>query len=353
MQVVVTPPAAVSPPPVPATTAVVNPIRSLALAASATALLAGPAQAAVPHTVMPGETLWTIASANNLTNRALAAFNGLSAEGNVILGSTVMIPTPAEAAGAMAKAGMTPTNPPVSGSTATSAAPAATSTATPAATVVAAPASGAAPKPMGGYTVRWGDTLALIASRAGVPVSHIAAMNGLDPAKVLLAGTVLKLPTGASTPATTAPAPATKVVPPAAPNPTPTRVDASTIQQIAAAHGVPGSLAAAIAWQESGFNNGMVSSANARGVMQVMPGTWDWIQQNLTRETLDPNSATDNVHAGVHYLGHLLKQTGGDTNTAIASYYQGLGSVRSRGMYDDTKQYVSNVQALRGRFGGP
>jgi N-acetylmuramoyl-L-alanine amidase len=96
----------------------------------------------------------------------------------------------------------------------------------------------------------------------------------------------------------------------------------------------------------------MVSSANARGVMQVMPGTWDWIQQNLTSEKLDPNSTADNIHAGVHYLGHLLKQTGGDTNTAIAAYYQGLGSVTSRGLYDDTKQYVSNVQALRGRFGG-
>ena len=37
---------------------------------------------------------------------------------------------------------------------------------------------------------------------------------------------------------------------------------------------------------------------------------------------------------------------------AIAGYYQGLGSVRSRGLYDDTQQYVANVQALRSRFGG-
>ena len=52
------------------------------------------------------------------------------------------------------------------------------------------------------------------------------------------------------------------------------------------------------------------------------------------------------------YLKHLLEQTGGDENTAIAGYYQGLGSVRSRGLFDDTQQYVANVQALRSRFGG-
>jgi soluble lytic murein transglycosylase-like protein len=145
----------------------------------------------------------------------------------------------------------------------------------------------------------------------------MAAMNGIDPAAPLQIGTVLKL-----------------------------------VQSVASLHGVSPSLAAAIAWQESGFNNGMVSSANARGVMQVMPGTWSYVQDNLADRALDPNSATDNVHAGVLYLKRLLADTGGDENAAIAGYYQGLGSVRSRGLFDDTKQYVANVQALRGRFGG-
>jgi hypothetical protein len=48
----------------------------------------------------------------------------------------------------------------------------------------------------------------------------------------------------------------------------------------------------------------------------------------------------------------LLQDTGGDENAAIAGYYQGLSSVRSRGLYDDTQRYVANVQALRSRFGG-
>jgi soluble lytic murein transglycosylase-like protein len=169
---------------------------------------------------------------------------------------------------------------------------------------------------------------------------------------VLLAGTVIKLPSGAPAPARAAqPAPAATVVPQAAPEPSPTRVNAGSIQTAASAAGISPSLAAAIGWQESGFNNAMVSGANARGVMQITPGTWDYVQSNLAGRKLDPSSAADNVSAGVLYLKHLIQQTG-DESTAIACYYQGCGSVQSRGMFDDTKKYVANVQALRSRFGG-
>ena len=305
---------------------------------------AAPASAAVPHTVQPGETLWSIAAANNLTTRTVAAFNGLSEDAQVVLGSTVMVPSTVEGYAALQQAGLVPADP-------AAAAPATAPAAAPAATTAPA-ATPAAPPPAGGYTVRPGDTLSALATGAGVSVADMAAMNGLDPNGLLIAGTVIKLPSGAPAPAHAAePAPA-PVVPAADPVPTATRVSATDIQNVAAQYGVSPSLAAAIAWQESGFNNEMVSSANARGVMQVMPGTWDYVQQNLAQRQLDPASATDNVHAGVMYLKQLLNQSGGDENTAIAGYYQGISSVQNRGMFDDTKQYVANVQALRSRFGG-
>jgi soluble lytic murein transglycosylase-like protein len=317
---------------------------SLPLALAAVCALPAAASAEVAHIVKPGETLWTIAAANNLTTRTVAAYNGISETSNVVLGSVVKVPTTAEGAALLSSQGV-PTrlsaSEPVSSS-----APAA------AASSSSAPAP-SAPQPMGGYTVRPGDTLTGLAVAAGVPVAQMAAMNGLSTSHKLVAGTVLKLPTGSPTPARAAqPAPAAKVVPAAAPHPTPARVGASDVQRIASAAGVSPSLAAAIGWQESGFNNNMVSSANARGVMQVMPGTWSWVEQNLAGRRLDPNSASDNVSAGVLYLKHLLQETGGDENAAIAGYYQGLGAVRSRGMFEDTKRYVANVQALRSRFGG-
>ena len=297
---------------------------------------AAPANAAVPHTVQPGETLWSIAAANNLTTRTVAAFNGLPETAQVVLGSTIKVPTTVEGAAALQAAGVR-----LAGAAPQAAAPA------------AAASTGNAPPPAGSYVVRAGDTLSGLAANAGVATSQIAAANGLDPAAPLLTGTVLRLPSGApAPPRASQPLPSQRVVPAAAPAPTPTRLGAADIQSVAAANGVSPSLASAIAWQESGFNNGMVSSANARGVMQVMPGTWSFVENNLAGRPLDANSATDNVRAGVLYLRHLLQQTGGDESAAIAGYYQGLGSVRSRGMFDDTQKYVANVQALRSRFGG-
>lgn len=305
----------------------------MSIAFAALAAVPATSQGAVAHVVAPGETLWSIAAANNLTTRTVAAFNGVAENSNVVLGSAVRVPTIAEGAAALQGSGILP---------------AATPTA-----VAPVQAAAGAPKPMGSYVVRRGDTLSGLAASSGVPVAQMAAMNGLSPDSRIVEGTVFKLPSGAPAPPRAAqPAPAATVVPKAAPQPTATRVDASHVQQVASSAGVPPSLAAAIGWQESGFNNNMVSSANARGVMQVMPGTWDWVERNLAGRKLDPTSATDNVNAGVLYLKQLLRETGGDEATAIAGYYQGLGSVRSRGLYDDTKRYVDNVQALRSRFGG-
>src|SRR3712207_7027643 len=74
--------------------------------ALAAAILAAPAGAAVPHVVQPGETLWTIAAANNLTTRTVAAYNGLSEDAQVVLGSTIRVPTTVEGYAALQEAGL-------------------------------------------------------------------------------------------------------------------------------------------------------------------------------------------------------------------------------------------------------
>jgi len=352
---------------------------------------ATPASAAVPHTVGPGESLWSIAAANNFTTRSMAAANGLGPDSHVILGSTIQIPSEPEAAAALAAqatpATGTATPASVSGAGTHTVAPgeslgaiaarsgtsvaalaaangldpaayllsgtvlrlqgsggssAAAPTATPA-------ASTAAPKPLGSYTVRAGESLGSIAASSGASVAQVAAANGLDPSRPLPIGTVLKLP-GASSPSASGPAPAKTVVPAAAPYASAGRISAGEVKQVASGHGIPPSLAAAVGWQESGFNNGVVSSANARGVMQILPGTWQWVQDNLARERLDPSSPRDNVQAGSLYLAQLARDTGGDLPTAVASYYQGLSSVRKDGMFPETERYVANVLALQRRF---
>jgi soluble lytic murein transglycosylase-like protein len=286
-----------------------------AVATVATLAAASPAAGAIPHTVRPGETLWSIAAANNLTTHAFAAANGLPETASLVAGQTIQIPSVQEAAAALSS-----------------------------------DAGAHAPPAMGAYTVRPGDTLSELAARSGVSAGEVAYMNGLDPDAALIAGTALKLPTGS--PLAEAPGPAPTAWPAAGPHPTDEFVSPALVGQIAAEHGVPPSLAAAVAKQESGFNNGVVSAANARGVMQVLPGTWDFIQGTLAGYPLDPASARENVHAGVLYLSQLLRDSGGDQHLAVAAYYQGLGSVRRVGLLEETRRYVEDVMALRSQFGG-
>ncbi|MGI9021103.1 MAG: LysM peptidoglycan-binding domain-containing protein [Solirubrobacterales bacterium] len=92
----------------------------LACGLAAATLTVGPsAEAAVPHEVQPGETLWSIAAASNFTTRTVAAFNGLPEDAEVVAGTTIQIPSAEEGAAALATAGIEP------GATSTTPAPAA------------------------------------------------------------------------------------------------------------------------------------------------------------------------------------------------------------------------------------
>jgi LysM repeat protein len=69
---------------------------------AAVSLVASSAQAAAPHVIAPGETLWSISMANNFTTRTVAAFNGLSLDAQLLAGETIQVPTVAEGAAALA-----------------------------------------------------------------------------------------------------------------------------------------------------------------------------------------------------------------------------------------------------------
>jgi N-acetylmuramoyl-L-alanine amidase len=280
------------------------------------AALAAPATAAADaqHVVGRGETLTSIAAADGLSVASLAAANGLSPQAELTAGAVITIP-PRGAAGAATIASS-----PV--------------TSTGAATVASS---------SGGYLVRPGDTLTAIAARYGISVSGLASANGMSLDDVLVAGRTLTI-AGASD----ASAPAAAATPSTAEvQPSSEFVSASEVGAIASEHGVSPSLAEAVADQESGFNNGEVSSTGATGVMQIEPGTWSDLGAGLS-----PDSATDNVTAGVEYLGSLLQATGGDETSALGAYYQGLTSVREHGLYPSTERYVRDVEALQSRFGG-
>ena len=76
--------------------------RLLIAGSAALALMASTAQAAAPHVVLPGETLWSISASNNFTTRTVAAHNGLAEDAQLLAGQTIEVPTVAEGEAALA-----------------------------------------------------------------------------------------------------------------------------------------------------------------------------------------------------------------------------------------------------------
>lgn len=186
------------------------------------------------------------------------------------------------------------------------------------------------------YVVRPGDSLTAIAHRHGTTLSRIAHLNRLDPTKPLLIGVKLRLP--------------------AAVRSAPTAVSAtnassvrSSLDRWAAHYGVDPSLARALAWMESGYNNTVVSSVGAQGVMQLLPSTWDYVERVLIGHAV-AHGADGNVHVGMAYLNHLLTTFNGDEHLALAGWYQGERSVKATGPYKVSKVFIADVLALKQRM---
>ena len=190
------------------------------------------------------------------------------------------------------------------------------------------------------YTVEQGDGFYSIAARLGVSPLVLAKENGLELTAVIVPGQNLVVPTGTK-------ATRSRTVSPSPPVAAGRDAVRASLDRWSAAYGVDPKLARATAWMESGFRHDVVSSAGAVGVMQLLPDTWKWVEQVLLRTTT-PRTYDGNVRVGVRYLRWLLDQFGGDTRLALAGYYQGAQAVRDRGLFDDTKRYVSIILKLYG-----
>lgn len=196
------------------------------------------------------------------------------------------------------------------------------------------------------YTVQPGDTLSEIAREQGTTVEALAAENGLEDPDHVVAGDTLEVPASGSASGETA----GDAAPADGPGDTAGHDVEALLEEAARAHGFSPRFVKALAWQESGWSQHVVSSAGAVGIMQVMPTTGDHVADHILGRDLDLDDPRDNVAAGVAYLDHLWQRTGGDVERTLAGYYQGMASVEEHGYFDDTERYIANVLALRDRF---
>ncbi len=286
--------------------------------AAVSILSAGEAGADQVVPVLRGQSLWSIAAANGVSVSQLQQVNHLANPNLVEAGTQLTIP------------------------------------------------SAAAPPAATRHLVEPGETLIGIARQYGVTPAAIAAINKLGPSGTVYAGTMLAVPaasdagSGSATPSSTAAPPGPGQYPSAtvaAANQARAELAQTSLPSTAAVRelvaetadnlGVDPYLALAVADQESGFQQSVVSNADAIGAMQVLPSVASQLAPAVGRQ-LNLLNAGDNVLAGVLLLRSLTHAA--PVNEAVAAYYQGLSSVRANGLFPDTQQYVRDVLALRQEF---
>jgi LysM repeat protein len=260
------------------------------------------------HEVQPGETLSMIADQYGTTVAVLVEANAITDPDHIRIGAILTIPDPA-------------------------APPAAKPT--PTASVPAAPALPPQRRHRF-YVIEAGDTIAVIAGKFGTTIDLVVAANGLVDRDQIAVGQVLRIPARDERPA---PPPASKAQ------------AKNALQMAAFEFAIPVDLLMALAWQESGWQQHLVSDAGAVGLMQILPETAEWTVDALMRDSPDwYNSVDGNARVGAAHFRHLLVLSGGDESLAVAAYYQGWEALNTIGIYQETKVYVANVMALRPEF---
>ena len=112
--------------------------------------------------------------------------------------------------------------------------------------------------------------------------------------------------------------------------------------------GIPVSLAMAVAKVESNFNSRALSSAGARGVMQIMPKTGKDLYGASPEELWDPRY---NIQIGIDFLKNLHKRYG-RWDLALSHYNGGsrVGTPPNAKVIPATRKYVDAVLAWHRRY---
>jgi LysM repeat protein len=271
--------------------------------------------APVTHRVAYGETLTGIATRYGTTIEALASRNSIADASRIFVGQLLRISGDA----ARSTRGATASEPRATFNT---------------------------------HLVRYGETLSGIAMRYRVSVESIVVANRLADASFIRTGQQLRIPGRADPgsrqrervrPSSRMPAEMAALV-----------RSRDGIGRIIAAEarrqGVPSTFAMAVAWQESGWQPGVVSSAGAIGIMQLLPSTADWVSATMLGERVNLWDARSNVRAGVQLLKHYLERYHGSRSLALAAYYQGQAGTDLHGIYPVSRSYIASILLLQEMF---
>ena len=102
------------------------------------------------------------------------------------------------------------------------------------------------------------------------------------------------------------------------------------ITKYAAEYAVHPAYIAAIILNESSYDPDAVSSVGARGLMQLLPSTGEWIAPKIGISDYNDDLLYDediNIHMGTWYISYLSNKYDGDPILIACAYHAGAGNV--------------------------
>ena len=126
-------------------------------------------------------------------------------------------------------------------------------------------------------------------------------------------------------------------------------------------NGIDPYLTTSVIFVESKFYPNSISKKGARGLMQIMPKTGEWIAEQIGIEDYQVDDLFDietNIRLGTWYLAYLMKQFDGDLILVLAAYNGGQGNVREwlqqnqqvsdfdNFPYKETRDYVVKIDCV-------
>lgn len=231
-------------------------------------------------------------------------------------------------------------------------------------------ATGAAGFATKNYTVQPGDSLWAISQANGITVDQLAEANNLNPSNVLPIGIQLVIPSNVTTNSSSSGSSGSSQtlnassfcssfqassgpwgVLPQLLQDSPNRLALQPLfERWASYYDLSLPLLEAVAWQESGWQQDVVSSTGAIGTGQIMPSTGSFIATTLIGEPMNINSVSDNIRMSAAFLAYLAGVEGNNRCLTIAAYYEGPVNLGQYGVFPDTQAYVASVEALIPEF---
>jgi hypothetical protein len=206
------------------------------------------------------------------------------------------------------------------------------------------------------YQVRSGDTLSGIAIKSKANIWTLARANHIANINLIFARQNLCIPYRVNRSCNGCQGPSSGLLPSgvvrwyaynALERSTPNQVEA-LLRQAAEYYDLPASLLLAITWQESGWQQHVISHDGGIGAMQIMPYTAMSINA-ATGIRRDPYKLSDNIYLGANYLHFLWINFHGNQKQVISAYNEGGWAVVHRGIFN--WRYVNNVCYLMRVFG--